>query len=76
MIRIVLLLVIVCVAISACTSPESTRTRGGAGADVGNRSGVVKMHQGASPFYQTPDRIPALQHMSLEGADQADRLSR
>ena len=34
-----------------CTSPETTRTRGGGpGADVGNRREIVRMHEGAQPF--------------------------
>src|SRR5918996_4179320 len=33
--------------LSACASPETTRTRGGEpGADVGNRTKVVEMHEG------------------------------
>jgi hypothetical protein len=39
----------------ACTSPEAERTRGGGpGADIGNRSSVVDMHEGSQPYYQTP----------------------
>ena len=38
-----------------CTSPESTRVRGGgAGADVGNHPrGVVQIHAGAEMYYGT-----------------------
>ncbi len=38
-----------------CTSPESTRTRGGAaGADVGNHPrGAVQIHAGADTYYGT-----------------------
>ena len=61
--------------LAACTSPEATRVRaGGPGADVGNRSEVVRMHEGADPFWKTP-RI-GVQGPSLESARQADRLSR
>jgi hypothetical protein len=42
--------------LAACASPEATRTRGGGpGADVGNRSRVVQMHEGARPYWRTPD---------------------
>ena len=60
----------------ACTSPETTRTRGGGpGADVGNRTKSVRLHEGADPFAKTPKLIPA-QHPSLAGARQADERSR
>jgi hypothetical protein len=60
----------------ACTSPETSRTRGGgAGADVGNRAQVVRMHEGAHPFDKTP-QIITTKHPSLEPARQADQLSR
>jgi len=59
-----------------CASPETTRTRGGgSGADVGNRSKFVEMHEGSQPFWKTPKIIPA-KHPSLEPANQADQLSR
>ncbi len=59
-----------------CTSPESIRTRGGGpGADVGNRTKVVRMHEGSDPFAKTPKIIRA-QNPSLAGARQADQLSR
>lgn len=62
--------------LAACVSPETTRTRGGGpGADVGNRTKFVDMHEGSHPFYRTPDLIPA-KHPPLEGARQADELSR
>jgi hypothetical protein len=38
--------------ILACASPERDRIRGSsAGADVGNRGRIVRMHEGAQPFY-------------------------
>ncbi len=41
----------------ACTSPEAGRVRGGGpGADVGNRTPIVRMHEGARPYYRTPCR--------------------
>ena len=62
--------------LAACASPEATRTRGGGpGADVGNHTNVLDMHEGSRPFWKTPDLIPA-QHPSLAPANQADRLSR
>ena len=45
------------VLLAACTSPESRRVRGGGpGADVGNRTPVVHMHEGARPYHGTPCR--------------------
>jgi hypothetical protein len=60
----------------ACTSPEVTRTRGGGpGADVGNRTRIVEMHEGSKPFEKTP-QIITMKHPSLEPARQAYELSR
>ena len=74
--KIVIAMLIGCAALPACTSPETTRSRGqGPGADVGNRPPVVKMHEGSEPFWKTPKRIPG-EHPPLEPASQADRLSR
>ncbi len=64
-----------CVAATGCVSPESTRTRGGQGGDVGNRSRVVEMHGGSEPFWKTPDRIEKIKHGPLESAEQAKQLS-
>jgi hypothetical protein len=59
-----------------CTSPESIRTRGGgAGADIANRPKVVRMHDGADPFAKTPQIIKT-KHAPLDGARQAENLSR
>jgi hypothetical protein len=61
---------------AACSSPETTRTRGGGpGADVGNRGKIVHMHEGSRPFERTPKLIPT-QSPPLEPARQADQLSR
>jgi hypothetical protein len=61
----------------ACSSPEATRLRaGGPGADVGNKSAVVQMHEGSRPFHKTPARIGHAGLAALEPASQADRLSR
>jgi hypothetical protein len=71
------LLLISCVGVAGCGSPEATRTRGGGpGADVGNRPRIVEMHEGSRPFWKTPDRIAAVEHPPLEPAQQADTLSR
>ena len=70
------LLLIGCVGVAGCGSPEATRARGGHGADVGNRPPVVEMHEGSRPFWKTPDRIGAVEHPPLEPAQQADKLSR
>jgi len=62
--------------LAACASPETTRTRGGGpGADVGNRKGIVRMHEGARPFEDTPKLIDT-KHPPLDPAYQADELSR
>ena len=70
------LLLIGCVGVAGCGSPEATRTRGGGpGADVGNRSATVEMHEGSRPFWKTPERID-VEHPPLASAQQADTLSR
>jgi hypothetical protein len=40
--------------LTACSSPEATRTRGGAGADVRNWGKPVELHAGAEPYHETP----------------------
>jgi hypothetical protein len=67
-------LLIGCTVAAGCVSPESTRVRGGRGADVGNRPKVAKIHDGAEPFWKTPRRIT--DHPPLESARQAEQLSR
>ena len=67
-------LLIGCIVAAGCVSPESTRVRGGRGADVGNRREVVKIHDGAEPFWKTP-KLEA-SHPPLESARQAEQLSR
>jgi hypothetical protein len=45
-------------AAAACTSPEARRERGGGpGADPGNRSPIVQIHEGAEPYHDTPCRM-------------------
>ncbi len=71
---IIPLIALLCVA--GCTSPENTRMRGGGrGADTGNRGDIVRMHEGANPFEDTPKLIPT-KNAPLEGARHADQLSR
>lgn len=73
--RAVIFLIVLCVLV-ACASPETGRTRGGGpGADMGNRTKVMRMHEGADPFYKTPKLIRA-QNPPLTPARQADELSR
>jgi hypothetical protein len=49
------MVLLVLAAAAACTSPEATRMRGGGpGADPGNRTAVVEMHEGSKPYHDTP----------------------
>jgi hypothetical protein len=68
------LLLISCTVAVGCVSPETTRVRGGRGADVGNRPEVAKIHDGAEPFWRTPRLVTS--HAPLESARQAEQLSR
>jgi hypothetical protein len=62
--------------LTACVSPETTRTRGGGpGADVGNRGKFVQMHEGSKQFHKTPKIIPT-KHPPLNASSHADELSR
>jgi hypothetical protein len=62
--------------LAACSSPETMRSRGGGpGADIGNRDRVIRMHEGANPYEDTPKLIPT-KSPPLEPARQADQLSR
>ena len=62
--------------VAGCASPETTRTRGGGpGGDVGNRTEIVRMHEGSQPFWKTPNLI-TVEHPSLKPAHQAEALSR
>jgi hypothetical protein len=59
-----------------CASPETKRIRGGGpGADLGNRTKFVQMHEGSRPFENTPKIIPT-NHPPLAPATQANDLSR
>ncbi|HTM07968.1 MAG TPA: hypothetical protein VL754_06230 [Verrucomicrobiae bacterium] len=77
--RAIFMFVAVIVVVIGCNSPETSRSRGGgSGADVGNRTkntAAVRMHEGSDPFAKTPKIIPT-QGPSLDGARQANRLSR
>jgi hypothetical protein len=62
--------------LGGCASLEATRTRGGGpGADVGNRTEIVRMHDGSNPYEDTP-RLIGTEHPSLETARQAYQFSR
>jgi hypothetical protein len=62
--------------VAACASPEASRTRGGGpGADVGNRTRIVEMHEGSKPFEKTPRLIPA-QQPAVATASKTDQSSR
>ena len=59
-----------------CTSPESTRARGGgAGADVGNHPrGAVQIHAGAEMYYRTrTDGVGIGQRALIGGSAEAAR---
>ena len=74
--RWLITLFLVLTGLTACTSPEATRTRGGGpGADVGNRTKNVRMHEGSFPFWETPRLIEA-EHPSLAPAHHAAEFSR
>lgn len=69
-------IIIMALVLSGCTSPEVSRTRGGGpGADLGNRGSIVRMHEGAKPYENTPRMIPA-KPPPLDSANHADQLSR
>jgi hypothetical protein len=75
--RRLLLLLATAGALLACSSPEATRVRaGGPGADVGNRSETVQLHEGSRPYEGTPRIIGDVGMTDLEPAQQAYRLSR
>jgi len=62
--------------LAACTSPEAGRTQGGGpGGDTGNRSAVVRMHEGSRPFHDTPHLV-LRQPPDLGPGSQAAEFSR
>jgi hypothetical protein len=70
-----LLLLIAPLWLAAC-SPEAERTRGGGpGGDTGNRPEIVRMHEGSSPFEDTPKRIFG-ERPPLDTASQAQEYGR
>jgi hypothetical protein len=72
----VIALVAALLGLSGCGSPETTRTRGGGpGADVGNRTSTVRIHEGAQPFDKTP-KVIVTTPPPLDSASHADQLSR
>ena len=73
--RLIAALLVACIGLAGCSSPEAGRARGSAGADVGNRSQVVEMHDGSDPYWRTPKRITS-EHPPLESARHAAELSR
>lgn len=71
-------LLVLATALVACASPEATRTRGDgarSGADVGNWSAVIEMHEGSRPYWDTARLIEPFGMPDLGGARQAHRLS-
>jgi hypothetical protein len=73
---VLIVLIALLLYLTACVSPETTRTRGGGpGADMGNRDKFVQMHEGSRPFENTPKIIPT-KHPPLAPASQANHLSR
>jgi hypothetical protein len=72
----IITLVAILALVAACASPEATRTRaGGSGADVGNRTKIVQMHEGSKPFHKTP-QIIRKQPVSQAAAPKADQPGR
>ena len=68
-------LLVFCISIAGCESPEATRTSGGGpGGDTGNRPAIVKMHEGSRQYWGTPKSIPG-ESDSLEPARQAQQGS-
>lgn len=62
--------------LTACGSPEATRTRGGGpGGDTGNRPEIVRMHEGSRPYHATPRLVPGATP-ALDSASHAREFSR
>lgn len=62
--------------LSACGSPEATRTQGGGpGGDTGNRPEIVRMHEGSRPYFETPHLLPG-PPPALDSANQARGFGR
>ena len=68
------LVALVIVLVAACSSPEATRAReGGPGADVGNRTASVTLHEGADPYYGTPTPVQELERRAESTASASPR---
>ena len=53
--RLCLILALLALAVTACSSPEASRTRGGGpGGDIGNHSPALNIHGRTDPYYDTP----------------------
>jgi hypothetical protein len=64
------------VALGACASPEARRVRGGGqGADVGNSTSTVNMHEGSDPYFRTKRLIEPYGQTDVESGRQAHRPS-
>lgn len=76
--RRALILLAAVASLVACASPEATRTRGAGaktGADVGNWSEALQMHEGSKPYWETARLIEPYGMDNLDAARQAHRLS-
>lgn len=70
------LLGIFALVLTACGSPEATRTQGGGpGGDTGNRPEIVRMHEGSRPYHDTPRLVPGATP-ALDSASQAREFGR
>lgn len=65
------LMVMLALVLVGCNSPEAERAPGaGPGGDIGNRGEGVRIHEGSSPFDDTPRLVP-FQTPELGTAQQA-----
>lgn len=63
-------------ALAACDSPEARRTQGGGpGGDTGNRTAIVRMHEGSRPFHGI-SRLARTETPPLDTASQATGYGR
>lgn len=70
------LMAFVIVGLAACASPEAMRMRaGGLGADIGNKTATVRLHEGSDPYFNTERLIGSYGQTDLEPARQAHRIS-
>lgn len=67
-------LAVLAATLTACTSPEAARSRGGgAGGDVGNVGDPVVMHEGSHPYHETPRLIAPPLEPARQAADPGPR---